>query len=120
MTKRTDDQSGNATDPTVADELRAWDEDRIAQRDRRESEIFETYNTMMAKVSDPANRDEVLAWCMERIDVPAAKMQPYGRAKVADLKQWYIDDDDRRMKELDARLRARGAKFLAAKEGGLH
>jgi hypothetical protein len=120
MTNGTDDQSSTPSAAVYGDELRAWDEERIAQRERMESEIFETYNKMMEKVPDPASRNEVLAWCMERIDIPAAKPQPYGRVKIADLKQWYVADDDRRMKELDSSLRARAAKFLTTREGDVH
>ena len=110
-----DEKGSNANDEIIAEELTAWNVDQTAKIERGLDEITATCQKMMDKAADPANRKEVLAWLRQRIDVPLPKPAPRGRVKVSDLKPWLASENERRLKEADASMRATFERFLTTR-----
>src|SRR5256885_2264005 len=95
-------------------EMTAWGEQRQIERDRRFAELTSTWEAMMQKAVEGTdkNRDEVLAWCRQRIDIPLVEPIRTGYVSVGALKRHFTRQDERALAKTDATLRAMVEWFL--------
>lgn len=83
-----------------------------------------TWVSMWAKVQDTEagevdNREEVLAWCRERLDL-AAEPAPAQLCTFGELRRWSEREDARQLREIDAQMRACLEKILTTQPGDLN
>lgn len=95
----------NSVDDAIAESFRSCADECSKAWDRGFKALVETAQAMMVKGYDPANREEVLAWCRQQIDLGQTK-QLTGDVTVGEVKRWMGAVEERKLSELDAHLRA--------------
>jgi hypothetical protein len=104
----------NEESDAVDQEIIAWGKQREIERDRRFAELKTTWDAMMAKAVEGTakNRDEVLAWCRQRIYIPRDEPIQSGWVAIGALKRHFARHDERILAQMDATLRAIAEWFL--------
>lgn len=104
----------NEESDAVDQEIIAWGKRRQIERERRFAELKTTWDAMMDRAVEGTakNRDEVLAWCRQRIDIPPDEPIATGWVTIGALKRHFTRHDERILAQMDATLRATAEYFL--------
>lgn len=72
-----------------------------------------THQAMMCVAEDGgANLQRLLAWCRQPVMIPAAVPRPVGPVTDPAVIAWTVSDHERKLRTLDASLRAEEEAFL--------